>query len=205
MNKQDILNYLRNTPENTNVNIVGNMLDELIEESGGGGAEESDYIRDKIIITKNDLVWDEENNVYVLNNEQIAEQMHGWFTTYLDAIQVKNLLSGLGATNPVESIDPPLILQGWIKYNNGVKEHIGIHIERDNMDQSLVYLTGQSFTQSETSDPEKFGIAITINQNTGTGEYIVTNTDFAVLQSEEPVEEIDLYLPYYGLSISYNE
>lgn len=44
MEKQDIINYVLNTPENTNPAILGGMLEQLIAQSGsgGGGGGESD-------------------------------------------------------------------------------------------------------------------------------------------------------------------
>ena len=40
MSKQDIADYVFKTPHNTNPAILNQKLDELVEESGGGGATE---------------------------------------------------------------------------------------------------------------------------------------------------------------------
>ena len=39
MEKQDIINYVLTTPENTNPAILEGMLEQLIAQSGGGGGE----------------------------------------------------------------------------------------------------------------------------------------------------------------------
>lgn len=37
MTKEDILEYISHTPHNTNPNMIGNMIDTLITQGGGGG------------------------------------------------------------------------------------------------------------------------------------------------------------------------
>lgn len=49
MNRKDILDYARKTPTNTNVNVLGSMIDSVVRDSGGSGDSENRIITLKII------------------------------------------------------------------------------------------------------------------------------------------------------------
>lgn len=192
MNKQDILNYLRNTPENTNVNIVGNMLDELVEESGGGGVEESDYIQDKIALESGDFEWNSQDEVYELTDIGRGKIIN-WLST-IDSTSIENMIRYTSRYYNDFTLNNLFNLSGRVHYTNGEK----LNFERNYIDAP--------------EDDLHFGMSFEINGNDGYFPvfYIYINTETedgrpglqhaAIYKNNDhpewEVEKVELYIPY---------
>ena len=84
MEKQDIINYVLTTPENTNPAILEGMLEQLIAQSGGGGGGgESDFSTANVTVKYDDEpasnttiiapnYYDTEGYIFAMGNIEIS-------------------------------------------------------------------------------------------------------------------------------------
>ena len=199
MNKQDILNYLRNTPENTNVNIVGNMLDELVEESGGGGVEESDYIQNKITLESGDFEWADKGGVYELTDIGRGKIIN-WLST-IDSTSTENMIRVSSRYYNDFTLNNLFNLSGRVHYTNGEK----LHFERNHIDcPENDFCFGMSF---EINRNERYSTVfyIYINTQTEDGHPELINGEIHKNDDhpEWEVEKIELYIPYTSFYQAY--
>ena len=152
MNRKDILDYARKTPTNTNVNVLGSMIDSVVRDSGGSGGSGNNRQLINEITTVLQLNEEDLNNgVYsftdkdydeskVLNIDVLKDmyRTNGYLVTFYPGnfwtgYQGSSRVGGSSSKDPIQGIAlyDTVIEYGHYNYGDGLK--IGYDITNDTM------------------------------------------------------------------------